>query len=582
MLLRFPVVLLLMALLMFLCTPVFAADLSQKVAAEMKPVSGYIVMPAGEEFLIDLDALKGVQEGDVFSVVVPGEKVVHPVTKEVIGALDKVKGYLQVTRVKSGYSYARALPGSEGLGKGDQIRRFQNIGASFWDYTGEGEPLYLELRAALPSLEWKSYAQSQENRPAVPRASGDSHAGLIFIYNDNGLAVKDSTFQSVRFYPSAAKAQIVSPAASSVSAPMSPAASEPKKPAGILSSVIETLTPSSGSSAIIRNAATSTEGVWTGPAVEGSSVGLEVGDFDGDGLRELAFAFSDRIEISRLKGGEQVPVASISLGMDSPLAIDRADLNGDGRPELYVTVAQGLGLSSLVVEFVGDRYQVSIRNIPWFFRSLEIPGEGRVLLGQELGQKENYGGRLFRITRSGNQLVAGASLEVPRFVVVHGFLPFGAAGVGTAYANLAVNNKLQVRQLGETVLWESAEEFGGSLVSMERRDFADIRGNETRFFYPKLRLEAGPEGLVLAPRNWSDSMMDVVRKYSKGQVIALKWDGTVMREVWRTKPLDGALVDFRLADVDNDGADEMVMAVSYTQGGWARKARSGLVVFEMQ
>lgn len=571
----------LILLFFFFNAPVFAEELAQRVAAEMKPVSGYIVMPSGDEFLIDLDALKGVQEGDLFSVVVPGEKVVHPVTKEVIGSLDKVKGYVQVTRVKSGYSYARALPGSDGLVKGDQIRRFQNIGASFWDYTGGGESLYLELRAALPSLEWKSYSQSQGEKPEVPRATGSAARGLVFILNETGLSVKDSAFQSVRFYPSSGRAQALSSAAVPSAAPGVVAPPGEKKPSGILSSVIDTLTPSS-SSPIIRNAATSAEGVWTGPTVEGMIVGVEVGDFDGDGKKEIAQAFSDRIEISRFGASTLVPVASLPLGMDTPVALDRADLNGDGRPEVYVTIAQGLALSSLVIEHDGGRYQISIRNVPWFLRSLEIPGEGRVLLGQAPGQRENYEGKPFRVVRQGNQLVRGAAFDVPRFVAIHGFLPFNAGASGMSFANLAANNKLQVRQLGETVLWESAEEFGGSLTSLERRDYADIKGNEVRSFYPKMRLEVGPQGLILVPRNWSDSMMDVVRKYSKGQVIAMEWDGTVMKEAWRTRPLDGALTDFRMADVDQDGTDELVMAVSYTQGGWGRKARSGLVVLELQ
>mgnify|MGYP001458658978 FL=1 len=46
-----------------------------KVQEDFKSVSGYLVMPVGKEFLVDLDAASGVRVCDLLSVVVPGEKV---------------------------------------------------------------------------------------------------------------------------------------------------------------------------------------------------------------------------------------------------------------------------------------------------------------------------------------------------------------------------------------------------------------------------------------------------------------------------------------------------------------------------
>jgi hypothetical protein len=44
------------------------------VAGDFKLVSGYIIMEADGEYIIDLDASKGVLTGDLFSVVRPGKK----------------------------------------------------------------------------------------------------------------------------------------------------------------------------------------------------------------------------------------------------------------------------------------------------------------------------------------------------------------------------------------------------------------------------------------------------------------------------------------------------------------------------
>ena len=92
--------------------PLTASALYDELVRDFKPVSGIVIMPIKNEFLIDLDASRGITVGDVFAVVQPGEPIIHPETKQVIGSLDEVKGFLQVTRVKSGYSYAHPLGNS--------------------------------------------------------------------------------------------------------------------------------------------------------------------------------------------------------------------------------------------------------------------------------------------------------------------------------------------------------------------------------------------------------------------------------------------------------------------------------------
>ena len=71
------------------------AAVIDEVARDFKPISGYVIMEAGGEYLIDLDASKGVSAGDLFSVVRPGKKITHPVTGKVLGTLEEIKGILK-------------------------------------------------------------------------------------------------------------------------------------------------------------------------------------------------------------------------------------------------------------------------------------------------------------------------------------------------------------------------------------------------------------------------------------------------------------------------------------------------------
>ncbi|MCL1482002.1 MAG: hypothetical protein MH213_12335 [Marinobacter sp.] len=51
------------------CPVYLVPTLLLRVREDFKTVSGVVVMPTGEEYLIDLDASQGVMAGDLFSVV---------------------------------------------------------------------------------------------------------------------------------------------------------------------------------------------------------------------------------------------------------------------------------------------------------------------------------------------------------------------------------------------------------------------------------------------------------------------------------------------------------------------------------
>ena len=172
------------------------------VADDFKPVSGYIIMRTDGEYIIDLDTSKGILTGDLFSVVRPGKKIIHPVSGKVLGTLTDVKGILKVTRLEKGYSYARILGKAKEIKRGDSIRRYDNIPALFWDYSGKGESFFLQLRDALPNLKWQDYAAAQTVKPKVPAASGVDGPTMFFILKLTGLEVRDSEFQIIHNYES--------------------------------------------------------------------------------------------------------------------------------------------------------------------------------------------------------------------------------------------------------------------------------------------------------------------------------------------------------------------------------------------
>lgn len=575
---------------LFLALPTLPADAADLggVARDFRPLSGYVIMPVGGEYLIDQDATRGVATGDLFTVVKPGEKIVHPVTKEVLGSLDEVKGTLQVTRVKSGYAYARPLGEATGIERGDAIRRYDNLSATFWDYTDAGEGVFAELKAALPNLEWRDYAAAQAMRPATPVPAAAEGSALIFILRPDGLEVRDAAFQALHAYAAADLG--LAPPAPAVAVPV--AAPQPAAPAA--SGIVPAPVPAPPAPAegivrtgIVRREDTATQGIWASPSVREELVSIEVADFDGDGQIEAALAYPHEIAIARLAGGSYQIIDTVDLGHTTrALRLDGADLDGDGRTELYLTAAFGQDLASAVIVEKGGTYQFVHRDLSWYFRAVALPGVGRTLLAQRSGTgTEDFVGPVFRVVPSGESLGEGQPLALPPKVNLFGFLPLAdRASNRTLFARLSEYGYLQVLDAGGEKLWESSDKYGGSETYIERIDPMQnpASGDNTRNLFLAQRLEVGSNGEILVPANEGIRGFARFRSYKDSRLVSFAWDGKDLREVWHTQKQKGYLADFRLADVDNDGEKEIVQALVSAGSGLSGYRKSSLYVFEMQ
>jgi hypothetical protein len=190
----------LVAILLY-CAPLLAAATwLDRLSAAFRPIDGYVVQSAGDQWIIDLDQHSGIRTGDVFGVMAAGEKVVHPVTGKVLGTLDARKAMLQVTRIMDGYSFARSLEGDDRIASGDRIRRFEKIPALFWDYSGSGRLLSEQLAARLPHLDWQSYETAQAARPQAPAPPQTRRNALYFVFTGRQLAVRGPDFLPLAVY----------------------------------------------------------------------------------------------------------------------------------------------------------------------------------------------------------------------------------------------------------------------------------------------------------------------------------------------------------------------------------------------
>lgn len=333
-------------------------------------------------------------------------------------------------------------------------------------------------------------------------------------------------------------------------------------------------------------------GFWKGPDMEVVLNGMAVGDVNQDSMQETILLTRDGIRIVQIADGRLSKLAEI----DSPrftlgVAVDVADINGNGRPEIFVTaLTTGRNaLASYVVEFDGRRFQTLGSGLGWFFRVVPAPGKGRTLLGQ--GQK------------SGQSPMTEPIVELQwkdqRYVVAKEILPAGKASVlGVAAGDILNNGKpkvlaydehdhLQILSFQGERVWRGEKYFGGSPVyyALPRESPGD---RPVKFYMPVRIVLADLNGNgrheVILPQNVDSAYRKLRQRrfYTHGKLLSLRWGGLGMEPVWETRKLPGRIQDIAVADFDNDGARELVAAViSQEKAVIGANARSTLIAFEL-
>lgn len=456
------------------------ATIRDEVAKDFQPLSGYIIMPMGNQYLIDQDASKGVATGDLFAVVKKGKQIIHPVTKEVVGTLDEVKGMLEVTRVKTGYSYARPLGNAEELKAGDVIRRYENIPAVFWDYTGKGRGLFAQVKDALPNLEWKEYAAAQAERPATPGPLAKGTPCLLFVLNENGLEVHDADFRVIHAYPAVNSAPAAGTLLPSPTTPPATATLPPgpaSTPARVQSGAVKweehpavggqgqqgykAVYPGFDTLGALPDGTVMAEFAKSGERLllaTTNGASLHVFAVDADKLKHLAHGEPSRPgQVLALHWWQPKPGGPLYLVATSAVEVNQA-----------VTVGTPHTVSSEIFLFRENRLTPLGGPLSYLLGSFDQDGDGinETLLGQNFDRDIFFGSRVLEFRLVDGKIDSGrCSLSLPRTFPVQGSLLADVTGTGKPEAIFVRRRVLSVYD-GAQRLYESPQEMGGSLSAM--------------------------------------------------------------------------------------------------------------------
>ena len=343
-------------------------------------------------------------------------------------------------------------------------------------------------------------------------------------------------------------------------------------------------------------AAKRAQGFWRSQLFETELWGMDIGDVNGDKENEIVLIDAHNIEIYRKAPGKLELVKKVEGKFyEKNLNVDVADLNKNGISEIFVSSIKDEFVNSFVVEFDKDKgeYRRIAENIPWFLKVMDLPGQGLTLLGQKSGTDVAFSGDITQFSYKNGKLLPDQRYDLPRNVTVYGFNLVDIEKTDEKDVLFIDESEyLRIVSPSGELKWKSDDQYGGSDKYFERyfeKDATSEKNISKKKIYLQPRIlvmdtNKDDEKEIIIGRNDSQTgrIFKDTRMYHKSEIQNLGWNGISLVENWRTKKIDGYLSDFQIKDVDNDGENELVVAVILRYDLMQVKTKSTVLIYELK
>jgi len=273
---------------------------------------------------------------------------------------------------------------------------------------------------------------------------------------------------------------------------------------------------------------------------------MAVGPSDAKGRRLLFMAQNQ--SVAALWQGESRPMTGLGLKPNQKVvSLDYVDSDGNGTPELYVTIIGSGEVESQVWELKNNRLVKLAEKLPYFFRAIALAGGMPKLYLQEQGRGEQqYYGDVYEAALQGKQMVKKTRFAMPRYGNLYSFNQFKAHNGELLTVVYHESNYLVVYDKDQKELWRSNDAFGGSELYYQVEDLDRVRvhGDKYRWYFMNQRILVTSQQEVLVGKNDGFFLLGNARTYKKGAVYSLYWNGAALEEVWRTKDTQNYMPDF--------------------------------------
>ena len=324
------------------------------------------------------------------------------------------------------------------------------------------------------------------------------------------------------------------------------------------------------------------------PRLKLVGVGLAVGDADGDGKNEVFIVGEHTIYALRYNNSgmfEELANYKFSSSL-SALRIDLLDLNGDGRAEIIISCVDRENMpKTIIMDFDGKKFKEQQSNIPFFMAVHKIPPDYTPkLLLQKKGAFKLFDSGIYEAVKQGGKYTPGNRLLLPAEANVFNitYLPDGSR-----YHVVITGDRETLKVYNHTgnLIAKTDETYSGSPISMSYYLMPIGMGTPTKamessmYYVPIRKIATDLTGsgaydlLVTKPISVAAQFFERYRYFPQGELHSLYWDNVGLNLRWKTRRIKGAVTDFALADVTNNGHLDLAVCVNTYPGSLGVESR---------
>ncbi|NTV12692.1 MAG: hypothetical protein HGA96_01965 [Desulfobulbaceae bacterium] len=280
---------------------------------------------------------------------------------------------------------------------------------------------------------------------------------------------------------------------------------------------------------------------------------LDVGDVFGDGGQVVVMAGEHQLHAYRQESNKLVEVGKIPSppSFVRVVAVNLADLNGNGRAEIYISTISDFKPYSCVVEWDGKGFVILCDKQPWHLRPVNLPGRGLVLVGQQAGEDRPVRPGLQVLSLKDGKLVAGEKLPVPESINLFEFVM--ADFNGDNQAEVAAVDDAGVLSLYGTdgeALWRGSDTYAHTVRYIGKASGAvDDKTNRnvpSRLIAADVNGDGRPELVVMKNPSGVAALLKTIGNFTGSSVQFLAWNGISFADVWNTGEIGSYLANYQL------------------------------------
>lgn len=327
-----------------------------------------------------------------------------------------------------------------------------------------------------------------------------------------------------------------------------------------------------------------------------AAMGMAIADVNGDGKNEIVILSEYNVHVYTWDKDRLVELGKHKLPNNlTTMLVRTIDLDRSGAAAIVVTTLDQEHTEpySFVLSFKNNKFTEIGDRIKFFLNVVRIPPDFTPALIGQRGDAQNIFSRggVHEVIKQGDSFNFGVKLNLPTDanVLNFGWLPGKDGSETDKLLVISRDEKLRVHTPQGARLYQSDEKFSGSPIGIAEQNNMPGMGKSSviipsMYFVPMrlvvsdLERDGTYEVMVNKPISVSAQFFEHYRSFPEGEIHTLFWDGVGMSLLWKTRRIKGSVVDYQLADPNNDGINDLTVLVNTHPGAIGLKERKSLIV----